>query len=101
MGLLIGAPPPAGRECQLVCNGGLHEGGEKQGESRAARPAGVHLAGRMNPVGQFTGTDEGRGEDDLPGELAATCSSMLGCMLMPSLLRRPEPAKTVPEDSTA
>jgi len=41
---------------------------EEQGESWAARPAGIHLAVRLDPVRQFTGADEGRREDDLAGE---------------------------------
>lgn len=48
----------------------LHAGGEEQGESRAARPAGIHLPGGLDPVRQFTGTDEGGGEHDLTGEQA-------------------------------
>jgi len=62
-------PPPAGRQCLLgLSEGGLHPGGEEQCESRAARPAGIHLAGRLDPVGQLTGTDERGRENDLAGE---------------------------------
>jgi hypothetical protein len=62
-------PRRPGGECRLVvCHGGLHAGGEDQGESRAARPAGIHLAGRLDPVGQLTGTDERGRENDLAGE---------------------------------
>lgn len=65
-------PPPAGRERRLVgrrC--GLHAGGEEQGTDRhPALQAGIHLAWRLDPVGQLTGANEGRGEDDLAREQA-------------------------------
>ena len=64
-------PRRPGGECRLVvCHGGLHAGGEDQGESRAARPAGIHLAGGLDPVGQLTGADKRGREDDLTGEQA-------------------------------
>ena len=62
---------PAGRaRVLIVCRCGLHAEGEEQGKSRAARPAGIHLAERLDPVRQLTGANKGRGEDDLTGEQA-------------------------------
>ena len=64
-------PPPAGSQRRLIVrHGGLHAGGEEQGESRAARPAGIHFAGRLDPVGQLTGTNERGREKDLAREQA-------------------------------
>ena len=61
-------PPPArGQRWLGLGDGGLHPGGAEQCESRAARPAGIHLAGRLDPVGQLTGTDERGRENDLAG----------------------------------
>ena len=63
-------PPPARRQGRLVLpNGALHPGGEEQGADRhPALQAGIHLAGRLDPVRQLTGAIEGGREDDLTGE---------------------------------
>ena len=64
-------PSSGWRQGRLVRrDGGLHAGGEEQGESLATRPAGVHLAGDLDPVGQLTGTDERGREHDLASEQA-------------------------------
>ena len=44
---------PGGQGRRGLADGGLHPGGEEQGESGAARPAGIHFAGRLDPVGQL------------------------------------------------
>ena len=65
-------PPPAGGQSRLVGHRcGLHAGGEEQGADRhPALKAGIHLAGRPDPVGQLTGANKGRGEKDLACEQA-------------------------------
>jgi hypothetical protein len=57
-GVLPTIPRP--RSGHLAARGcGLHPGGEEQGKSLAAPPAGVHLTWGMVPVRQLTGADEG------------------------------------------
>jgi hypothetical protein len=51
-------------------DGGLHVGEEEQGENRAARPAGVHLPGSVDPLGQITTAHECEREQDLAGQEA-------------------------------
>ncbi len=70
------SPPPARPQGRRVLrDGGLHSGGDEQGESLAARLAGIDLAGALDPVGQLRGADERGREHDLAGEQAMGSSS--------------------------